>query len=201
MKRALFGLMAVIGSMWALPASAQSLIPVSVEARGGFDFPMGDLSDVYDADSGYGWGASASFNLIPAFGVYAGWDRHVFPATFPGTVAGDGDLIDSGFQVGGEIGVPVAIGGLAPWLRAGAIFHTADFDFDEPIQDFAEGDVQSDRATGFEAQAGVTIPLGMVVSFTPRVLYRTYDPNYKNATVPEGKISYWGIEMGLRFGF
>ena len=47
-----------------------------------------------------------------------------------------------------------------------------------------------------EIGGGIDIPLGMILSFTPGVIFRSYAPSYDGAD--DGKVQYFDISMGLK---
>lgn len=167
-------------------ASAQAVLPFSFEVRGGLgvkteEFRQNDASTT--ASTGVGVGANAAFDFLPGMAVYAGYDRYAF--SLDG--ASEDEYIDQGFVAGARVTPPIALFGLRPWVRAGALFHTLEL---------TSGD-KSGRSTGFEVGGGVDIPLGFVLSFTPGVIYRQYSPDYGD-DANDGKVSYFDFSMGLK---
>lgn len=185
----------------ASPAAAQSALPLSFEGRGEFAFPTGDFADGDAVDNGAGFGVSAMFRVLPMVGVYAGYERHTFSGDEEGGEFGnvDAELIDSGFSAGAQLMLPLALAGASPWVKGGVLFHTAEFS--GSVEGVPGGvDFKSDRSTGFEVGAGVEIPLGMVLSFTPGVVYRSYKPTFEDfGGDTEDAISHLSVGMGLRF--
>lgn len=171
---------------------AQGILPFSLEARGGLAFPTGDFPGG-EAENGVGFGVNATFNFLPGVAVYGGWDRATFGAGDGVLGGGDAEYVDQGFAVGGKLSLPLAMMGMSPWVKAGALIRELDLEGDDGASLFL-GDGPG-RSTGFEAGLGVDIPLGLVLSFTPGVTYRTYKPDFGNN---DASVSYVDVSLGLR---
>lgn len=193
-KLLLFGAVAVGVAAAGAPAAAQAFPPLAVEVRGGAAFPIGDFSDdeILGASTGVGYGINATLQATSLLGIYAGYERAEFGSD--DTAFGDADLTDEGFAFGGRLSLPiVGLRSLGPWLRAGAVFNRLTIDTDTNL------DEESDRQLGFEFGGGISIPLGMVVTVTPGVRYRSYSPGIFSDGDPS--VSYFVADLGLRFGF
>jgi hypothetical protein len=169
--------------------------------RGGLGFPTGDfptrgLVAQEAVESGAGFALRGTYRVIPALGVYAGFERYSFGVDEEEAAGPDLNFVDSGFSAGAQLSLPLGmITGVSPWVRGGAIFHIFDYELEEDAG--ANPDTSSDRTLGFEAGAGVDIPLGLILSFTPGVTYRSYEPQFEGLTNGE-RLSYLAVEMGLR---
>ena len=188
MKRA-FSLALVAGVLAASSASAQSILPFSAEIRGGIGIKNGEFreadTDINTASGGVGFGGNVAFDFLPGVAVYGGYDRYVFNATVLGV---DADYVDQGFVAGARIAPPIAgLLGFRPWARGGVIFHDMEL---------TGVDEKSDRSTGFEIGGGIDIPLGMVLSFTPGVIFRSYSPSF--GTAEDGSVKYFDLSVGLK---
>lgn len=167
----------------ASPASAQLRRPVALEIRGNAAIPTADLHG--EAETGYGFSARAMVDVVPGFGVYGGYSRTWFGVSDDDDTSDDiGDLIDSGWTVGGRVSLPVMTS-VSPYLSAGAVFH-------EIQEEDVDGDPSSD--IGFEAELGVSLPLGTNLAVTPAVNYRQYEQS-------DLQISYFNAGVGLKWTF
>jgi hypothetical protein len=199
MKRLVSSGLLAIALVAASDAQAQGILPFSIEARGGLAFPTSDFptgnGGVGEAENGVGFGVNAAFNFLPGVAVYGGWDRVTFGAGDTLLGGGDAEFIDQGFAVGGKLSLPLGLlVGVSPWVKAGALIRTLDLEGNEGESLFA-GEA-SGRSTGFEVGAGVDIPLGLVLSFTPGVTYRTYKPDFGGES--DDAVSYVDVSLGLR---
>lgn len=199
MRNYLFAsLMAVTSLSLAQVAGAQSPIPLSVEVRGGAAIPMGDFQERYNAETGVGFGANAVLQIVPMVGVYGGYERNMFSVDDEAGFGPDSEIIDQGFMFGAELALPFGGMGLSPWVRAGGIYNQFSREGGNLI-----GDFESERKLGFEAGAGISIPLGMVISITPGIRYRTYSPELggQNRVGEDVDISYLAADVAMRFRF
>jgi hypothetical protein len=188
--RKVFSCALLVGSaLVASGASAQSVLPLSFEVRGGLGVKTEEFrpSDegITTASGGVGFGANAAFDFLPGVAVYAGYDRYSFNADIEGV---DAEYIDQGFVVGGRFTPRAgALLGFNPWVRGGVLFHDLQLTM---------LDDESERSTGFEVGGGIDIPLGLVLSFTPGVIYRQYEPDFGDTEA--AKVSYFDISLGLK---
>lgn len=135
----------------AQQASAQSVIPLSFEARLDAGVPTGDAGEFYN--TGVGFGLRASLDLAPNFAVYGGYSRFTFDADDEGLTDAEAEL--EGFEVGGRVGLGTGGAVAAPYVLLGALFQ--------------------DEQTGLEAGLGADYPVSWNLSVTPEVRYRTID--------------------------
>jgi hypothetical protein len=149
MNRAFVILAAGAALVAAAPAAAaaQSAIPFSVEGRLDVGIPVGDSAD--GLDRAVGWGAQATLEIAPSFGVYGAYSRFDF----------DRDALlgsrvrDEGFALGGRLLMGTGAGVSTPYVMLGALFHDGD--------------------TGIEAGLGAEYPVTYALSVTPMARYRS----------------------------
>jgi hypothetical protein len=176
--------------------AAQGVFPLSFEGRGSMAFATGDFptgaTTAGGASSGWGVGVSAAYSFIPGLAIYAGLDRFTFGVSDDAQLPADAEFVDNGFVAGARARLPLPMAA-TPWVRGGALFRT--------LQVRGGGvdggaDPRSDRSPGFEVGGGVDIPLGMVLSFTPSVLYRSYRPEFGGEG--ERNVRYIDAGVGMR---
>lgn len=199
MRNRLFvsGLGALALALGPAAAAAQIPLPVQLGVTGGAAFPTGDLGREDAVSTGWGFEVNATLQVVPGIGVYAAFDRYEFPFDSDPLVdfgQGEGDVVDQGIAGGIRLSIPAGGFGLSPWLRGGAIYNSARFDFDA-----VENETESESALGFEVGGGLDFPLGFVVSVTPSVRYRSYKPDFGGSD--DFDISYIVGELGLTFRF
>ena len=158
-------------------AGAQSVIPLAVEARASAAVPIGDFQDTGGGiGTGYGFGASGELRLTPLFGVYGGysWTGYDFDA-------GDDRVEQQGVDAGVRLGL--GLGMLNPYARGGIVYHKLD-----------DGLGELDSKLGYELGAGLSFPLGQVISVTPEVGYTRIN----DALGDDAHLSAVRIGVGLR---
>lgn len=161
---------------------------LSFDVRGGYSFPFGDFSD--SAESDFGFGVGAVFNLTNSFGIYGGWARDGFGCD----ICTDDDQIHaSGFEGGIKFLIP-SERSIVPWLKAGVIGHTVTFD--SGIVAF-----ESDRKYGFQGAAGIDFPLGDVVSVSPavRVNFLDLDDPDDDDFLESAEVRWLSLDIGAHF--
>lgn len=153
----------------AVPAQAQR--GLALEVRGGASAGnyAGAASD-FEMAPEPSFGASASYGVTDLLGVYAGYSRSSFGCG-TGFCEGRGMTFTSqGVDAGVQVSLPVVAG---PWLRAGLVSHSLDFDSDP--DDGTEGSSGEEASgLGFSAGAGLQLRLGRRLSITPGVRYVRY---------------------------
>ncbi|CAN5497287.1 hypothetical protein BH24GEM3_BH24GEM3_18620 [soil metagenome] len=178
------------------PVALHAQSPLSLEIRGGIAVPMGDFAD--GAQTGVGFGGTASFQILPVFDVYAGYSWTRFGIDDDGDLDGaDVDLTDSGFAVGGRLYL-APIGNIAPWVQGGVLLHQLEISGSEGG---VSASVTSDRGVGFEAGGGVAIPVGTNISFMPGVRYRQYPAQFGDDDDDAGDVQYIALDLGVRLRF
>jgi hypothetical protein len=189
MKKLMCGVVAVCAVLGgASILEAQSPIPFAVEVRADAAFPTGGgFADI--ADTGVGFGVSASVQLVPNIGVYGSYSRFTFDLS--GTDVPEGvRAVDSGFSVGLTTSLPALVPGLVPWVGAGLL-----------IRDLGMEGMQTpagDTGLGFEVGGGIAVPLAPRIRVTPGVGFRRYTAPLLADTET---ISYVTAGVGLNFAF
>lgn len=137
---------------------------LGIELRAGGDYATQQLDD---ADLGFGFGFEGiiSYRFIPHLSAYAGWGWQRF-TTDELLVDEKTDVEETGYRMGLQFMHPFGASSLAYYLRAGAIYNHLE------LEDEA-GNITSDSGHGFgwQAQAGVAIPLGKGWNILPGVGY------------------------------
>lgn len=199
MTKTTLGILSLVaGAAFAVPAHAQipNITPFSLEVRGGFAVPRGDLAEEdEDISVGTGWtvGANATYHFMPMLGVYAGYTYTRF-----GVDGLEGvDVLDQGFGAGVRLAIPTPLIPIDPYVKAGLVYNTLSFEFEDgPGGDFDDV-LDSDRSLGFEVGAGLGIGLGPKLSFTPQVTYTRYEPQFDGEGT-DAHVEHIRVDVGLR---
>lgn len=164
-------------------AAAQSPIPLSVEVRADAAFPTGSLGE--RAGTGVGYGASATLQLVPNYGLYGGYSRTTFD--LDGT--DDARAVASGFSVGLTRGFAVDRE-FTPWVGVGLLLHGLE------VEGAAGG---GDSRLGFEVGGGLAIGVLPRVRLTPGIGYRQFGSEFLGAE--RETIQYLTAGIGLNVAF
>lgn len=172
----------------AAPAAAQ-VSPFSLEVRGRAAYPTGDFGEEDEGGSGVetGWGGSLTgyFQATPQLAVYAGYSLTRFPTDlgdleaeleFLGVDDASIDIDDKGFDAGLRAMVPAGAG--SAFLRGGLVFHRADVQLSDDLEEAVQGlldpdELDSDWSLGYQLGAGVLLPLGPRLPASARRTRRT----------------------------
>lgn len=184
----------------AAPAAQAQILPISVEGRGGLTFPTGDLAR--SVSPGYTVGVAAKLRFIPLVRLYGGWEYTQFEAK-DGVPGLESTLTDSGFRVGGQLGIPLVgmLTGFSPYVQAGAILNQAVTRTGDDDDALGSVRIESERTLGYEVGGGASIRLGPLLAFTPEVRFRSYRPDYGDAASTRDELSYVSASFGIAAQF
>lgn len=149
------------------------------------------------SEKGVGFEGSVQYRFLPHLAAYAGWDWNYFPALED--IAGpDMEIIETGYVAGLRFEHPFSEGsGTAGWVRVGATVKHLELENEE-------GDLVDDsgHGLGWEAGAGVAMPLGERWMLTPGIRYSSLsrDLEIESVTKPVSLQSL-AFELGVGFRF
>jgi opacity protein-like surface antigen len=190
----------VLGAALAHPARAQTLLPFSLEARGGVVLPQGDFDD--GANTGWSAGGAVHYHVAPMVSIYGGFEHARFAtdddADFEGV---DTNITDQGFRLGARFSVPLgSLTGVGPWVEGGATLNRTSINLKDPDSGTALS-FDSDRSVGFEVGAGLSFAVAPKVSITPGVRYRTHTAKFSDidgeGDESEVDANYFSIDLGV----
>ena len=194
--RRLISLAAVVPLLFVATAAAQTAPPSrwSVEVSGDAAFPTRELAGA-ELRTGAGFGANVRYRLQPHLAAYAGWEWHVQQTKqlVPGQTL---DLNDNGYTFGLRFDHPV-LARTNGWLRAGAMVNHIEIEQDDgsALQDTKHG-------LGWEAGAGLSVPLTQRLSIAPGVRFRTLSRDITvNNRTQSSTLSYVTTGVGLVIAF
>jgi opacity protein-like surface antigen len=166
----------------------------SIEASGGAAFATEKIGGA-DLGTGIGLEVNGRYRIMPHLAVYGGWDWHHFPVEQP-PPGGDMDIEDTGYAFGFRFEHPLA-GRTAGWLRVGGIANHIELEN-------ADGDIVSDsgHGLGWEAGAGLAVPIGDRVRLTPGARYRALSRDVEMGGVTAAvDLRYVTLGMGIAYAF
>jgi opacity protein-like surface antigen len=179
--------------MCAQPAVAQKRW--SFELRSGVDFATEKLGDE-TLKTGYGFEGTLAYQFIPSLGIYGGWSWNNFASdqTFEGNKL---DFNETGYCAGLQLIHPFRNSKISYMLKGGATYNHIE-------TENSEGKIVDDsgHGLGWQAGAGLAIPLGNRIQLIPEIRYRSLsrDITLGGITTPV-ELNYVSRSLGLSFSF
>lgn len=187
----------LLGAALAHPARAQSILPLSFEARGGVAIPTGDFDD--GAGTGWSVGGAVFYRVVPMVSVYGGFEHARFSTDSDADFEGiDSNLTDDGFRLGARFDVPFgALTGVSPWVEGGATFNRTSIHLSDDTGSSVS--VDSDRSVGFEVGGGLSFNVAPRISLTPGVRYRSHTADFGDTTDGPAKVdvNHLTVDLGV----
>jgi hypothetical protein len=189
----------IIIAITALSMAALSQAsPASAQDRWGFELSGHGAVASQDAardshKNGFGFDGTVQYRFLPHLAAYAGWGLSHFRAR--DAIAGPKmDMEETGYVLGLRFEHPLRDGGrTAFWVRAGGMYGHLELEN-------ADGDVVADsgHGLGWEAAAGLALPLAPRWSLTPGIRYRflSRDLEINSRTVPV-ELQATAFEIGI----
>jgi outer membrane protein W len=167
----------------------------SFEFRPAVNFATQKLGDA-DLKTGFGFEGTFSYKFMPHLGAYAGWSWNKFAAD-KSFIGNNVDFEETGYTFGLQFTHPIAKSNINYLLRGGAIYNHIE-------TENSDGKIVNDtgHGWGWQAGAGVAIPLNKRFMLTPEVRYRSLsrDINF-NAKITPVDLNYISFGIGLSFSF
>lgn len=180
-------------SFLLVAGAAQAQSPFGLELRGGAAVPTDELGAT-SLNTGGGFEALGTYRIMPHVQAYAGWDWFRFTPETP-FVGGDFDVETTGYALGLQFRHPL-VGSMDWVMRAGAVYNHIELeDGDDIIAD-------SGHEFGWEAGAGLAIPVARHIALMPGVRYRTLSVDLDaGAGKAPVDLSYLTLEVGMHIAF
>jgi Outer membrane protein beta-barrel domain len=185
--RIIFGVAALAATTSTLPAQR-----VSFDLRGAVATPTAKLAGT-DLGTGFGMGATLAYAIQPHVFVYGGWDWMHFAAeqSFAGA---DMDFEETGYTFGLRFEHPFRAGSrMAYRLEGGGTYKHNELEN-------TSGDLvqNTGHGLGYEAGAGMLVPLPRAWSIAPMLRYRSLTRDYTvSGASREGELRYVAFELGV----
>jgi hypothetical protein len=167
----------------------------SLEFRPGVNYATQDIAD---ADLGIGFGAelTIAYRFIPHLAAYAGWSYNNFAVdqSFAGV---DASFEETGYTFGLQFIHPIGESGLSYLVRAGGTYNHIEIENNS-------GDIiiDSGHGLGWQAEAGLVIPLNERFSLLPSVRYRSLNRDIEIENVSTSvNLDYLSAGVGLSWSF
>ena len=189
-------LAAVIGLILILSSqSADAQKKWSFELKPGVNFPTKDLHDA-KLKTGFGFEGVLAYRFMPHLAAYAGWSWNKFNAdkSFAGN---DTDFEETGYSFGLQFIHPISNSNISYLIKAGGIYNHIE-------TENSAGNIINDtgHGLGWQAGAGVSIPMGNRWNLIPEVRYRSLSRDIKigNEKIPVD-LNYVSAGLGISYTF
>jgi len=154
--------------------------------------------DVGDADlnPGFGFEANLTYRFMPHLSAYAGWGWQRFGSD--GSFAGvETDFEETGYRFGLQFMHPLGSTPVDYYVRAGGIYNHIELEN-------SGGDITADsgHGLGWQAGAGIALPLGAKWRFMPGLRYQSLARDIEVGTVTtDVDLNYVALEIGFHRTF
>jgi hypothetical protein len=178
-------------TMFAVTTAAADADRWTLELRAGGAVPTEKVGGG-DLDTGFGFGPTLAYRIQPHLHLYGGWGWHRFGAEDAFAVP-DVHVVQTGYVYGLRFVHPFSeSSSLSYRLYAGGTYEHLEFELggDEA------GD--SDHGVGWEAGAGVVVPLGPAWDVNPTVGYRSLSRDVTSGiTTTPVDLRYFAFGVGV----
>lgn len=167
----------------------------SLEFRPGVDYATQDIAD---ADLGIGFGAelTVAYRFMPHLAAYAGWSYNNF-AVDQSFAGNDASFEETGYTFGFQFIHPIGESNISYLVRLGGTYNHIEIE-----NNAGDINIDSGHGLGWQAEAGLVIPLSDKFSLLPSVRYsslnREISINNSNTSVD---LNYVSVGAGLSWSF
>ncbi|HSL88552.1 MAG TPA: outer membrane beta-barrel protein, partial [Ignavibacteriaceae bacterium] len=167
----------------------------SLEFRPGVNYATQDIADA-DLGLGFGTELTIAYRFMLHLAAYAGWSYNNFAAdqSFAGT---DASFEETGYTFGFQFIHPIGESGLSYLVRAGGTYNHIEIENNG-------GDIiiDSGHGLGWQAEAGLVIPLSEKFSLLPSLRYRSLNRDIEIENVSTSvDLNYLSVGVGLSWSF
>ncbi|HSW53755.1 MAG TPA: outer membrane beta-barrel protein [Ignavibacteriaceae bacterium] len=167
----------------------------SLEFRPGVNYATQDIADA-DLGLGFGTELTIAYRFMPHLAAYAGWSYNNFAVdqSFAGS---DASFEETGYTFGLQFIHPIGESGLSYLVRAGGTYNHIEIENNS-------GDIiiDSGHGLGWQAEAGLVIPLSEKFSLLPSLRYRSLNRDIEIENVSTSvDLNYLSVGVGLSWSF
>ncbi len=185
----------------ALPSAlaAQLPVPISVEARAGWAFPVGDFGSgdgLLTPTSGPRFAFTGRIDPTDQVGILAGYQQAWFGCEGCEAFDLDDEIVLSGFEAGVHLGLPVAALAADPWLRLSLLYQNLAYS--------GFGDrLVSEAGLGFGAAVGAAISVAERLTVSPGVGLLHVPVDFDFTALPQRgtNVTAITIDVGVAYHF
>ncbi|MBK7631960.1 MAG: outer membrane beta-barrel protein [Ignavibacteriales bacterium] len=195
MKRSILTVVALLTFFALYQIESQAQDRWSLEFRPAVDFAAKDISDA-DLGTGFGFEGTVAYRFMPHLAAYAGWSWNYFGVdqSFAGP---DASFEETGYTFGFQFIHPIGDLDINYLIRLGGTYNHIEIENND-------GDIiiDSGHGLGWQAEAGVVIPLSEKFSLLPSVRYRSLSrDNDINNVSTSVDLNYVSVGVGLSWSF
>jgi len=195
MKRSILTVVALLAFFANYQIEAQTQDRWGLEFRPGIDFTTKDIADA-DLGTGFGFEGTVAYRFMPHLATYAGWSWNHFGVdqSFAGT---DASFEETGYTFGLQFIHPIGESSLSYLVRFGGTYNHIEIENND-------GDIiiDSGHGLGWQAEAGVVIPLSEKFSLLPSIRYRSLSRDIDiNNVSTSVELNYVSVGVGLSWSF
>ena len=167
----------------------------SLEFRPGVDYATTDISNA-DLGIGFGLEGTIAYCFMPHLAAYAGWSYNNFAVdqSFAGP---DASFEETGYSFGFQFIHPIGESTLSYLVRIGGTYNHIEIENND-------GDIiiDSGHGLGWQAEAGLMIPLSDKFSLLPSVRYRSLSREIEIENINTSvDLNYLSVGVGLSWSF
>lgn len=193
MKKLLLAAITLTIVLWSNHSIAQD--KWNLELRPGFNYATKDISD---ADLGVGFGSelTIAYRFMPHLAAYAGWSYNNF-AVDQSFAGADASFEETGYTFGLQFIHPIGESNISYLVRAGGTYNHIEIENND-------GDITIDsgHGLGWQAEAGLVIPLSEKFSLLPSLRYRSLNRDIEIENVSTSvDLNYLSVGVGLSWSF
>jgi opacity protein-like surface antigen len=191
----LFSILSISALLFVCTTLAEAQNKWGLTFRTSANLPTNDLGDA-NIKTGLGLEGTIDYRLLPSLAIYAGWGWNRFSAddSFAGS---NMDFEETGYRYGLQFIQPIGATKLSYSISAGGLYNHIE-------TEDTSGEIISDSGHGFgwEAEAGIHIPLSERFSLIPSVRYHALSREIEiGNTTTDVDLNYLSIAAGLRWSF
>jgi hypothetical protein len=167
----------------------------SLEFRPGIDYATKDIADA-ELELGFGAELTIAYRFMPHLAAYAGWSYNNFAVdqSFAGP---DASFEETGYTFGFQFIHPIGESTLSYLVRVGGTYNHIEIENND-------GDIiiDSGHGLGWQAEAGLVIPLSEKFSILPSVRYRSLNREIDiNNVSTSVDLNYLSAGVGVTWSF
>jgi len=166
-----------------------------LEFRPGVDYATQNIDN---ADLGLGFGAelTIAYRIMPHLAAYAGWSYNNF-AVDQSFAGADASFEETGYTFGFQFIHPIEETRISYIVRVGGTYNHIEIENND-----GNIIIDSGHGLGWQAEAGLVIPLVERFSLLPSVRYRSLNPDIEIENVNTSvNLNYLSVGVGLSWSF